>query len=48
MIPTGMKMVRLIRRAFADDCYDSKVSDVYNYDYCVVDFEESIRWKEGK
>ncbi len=32
-----------INRAFADDYYSKEISEHYNYAYCVVDFQESIR-----
>lgn len=47
-IPIGNKMTRIVRRAFANDCYDLKLSNYWNYKYYVVDFKESIRRKEGQ
>lgn len=45
-IPIGNKMTRQIRRAFADDCYVIELSDYFDWKYCVVDFEESIKRTE--
>ena len=45
-IPIGKKMTRQIRRAFADDCYVKDLSDYYDWKYCVVSFEESIKRTE--
>lgn len=41
-IKIGKKLTRIIRKAFADDCYCLKLSNYYNFEYCVVDFKESI------
>lgn len=46
-IKIGNKISRMIRRAFADDCYDLNLSDYFDYKYCVVNFKESIRRTEG-
>ncbi|MDY6316447.1 MAG: NAD-dependent epimerase/dehydratase family protein [Oribacterium sp.] len=46
-IPIGNKMTRAVRRGFADDCYDMKLSDYWNFKYCVVDFKESINKTEN-
>ena len=46
-IPISIKACRMARRAFSDDCYDSEVSNTFNYEYCVVGFEESIKRTEG-
>lgn len=40
------KFSRFVRRAFADDCYNLKLSDYYGFKYCVVSFEESIHLTE--
>ena len=40
-------LIRLVRRAFANDCYDLSLSNYYDFNYCVVDFEESIKRTEG-
>lgn len=47
-IVIGNKMFRGIRRAFANDCYSMELSDYYDFEYCIVDFEESIRRVESK
>lgn len=46
IIPLGNKVTRLIRRAFADDCYDIGLSKYFDFEYCVVDFKESIKRTE--
>lgn len=46
-IGPACKMTRFVRRAFADDCYAQELSDYWDYSYCVVDFEESIRRTEN-
>ncbi len=45
-IKPACRMTRMIRRAFADDCYAPELSDYWDYKYCVVSFEESIRRAE--
>lgn len=40
-------LTRLVRRAFADDCYDLSLSDYYDFKYCVVNFEDSIKRTES-
>lgn len=45
-IPIGNKFTRQIRRAFGNDCYVKELSDYFNWNYCVVDFEESIKKTE--
>ena len=40
------KLIRLARKAFIDDCYDSELSNYWNYRYCIVSFEESIKRTE--
>lgn len=37
------KRVRIINRAFADDAYQLELSAYFNWKYCVVDFEKSIK-----
>ena len=46
LVRLGCRTSRLARRAFADDCYVPELSDYWNYDYCVIDFAESIRRTE--
>lgn len=46
VIIIGNKLTRKIRRAFANDCYMQKLSNYYDYKYCIVDFEESIKRTE--
>ncbi len=41
-VAVGKKLTRVVRRAFADDCYDMALSDYFDFKYCVVDFEESV------
>ena len=45
-IGPACKMTRMVRRAFADDCYLPELSNYWNYDYCVVSFSESVRRTE--
>ena len=45
-IAPACKLTRIVRRAFADDCYDMKLSDYFDWKYCVVDFKESIKRTE--
>lgn len=47
VIGPACKMTRFVRRAFANDCYAPELSDYWDYMYCVVDFEESIRRTEA-
>ena len=42
----GNIFCRKIRRAFGDDYYSLEISDYYDFKYCVVDFEETIRRTE--
>lgn len=46
-IPIGNRITRQVRRAFADDCYELKLSDYYDFSYCVVDFKESVKISEA-
>ena len=46
IIPIGNKVTRLVRRAFANDCYVIELSDYFDWKYCVVDFPESIKRTE--
>ncbi len=46
MISVCNKLTSQIRRAFADDCYDPKLSDHFGYEYCVVGFADSIKRTE--
>lgn len=45
-IKPACRLTRVVRRAFADDCYMRNLSDYWSYKYCVVNFEESIRRTE--
>lgn len=45
-IPIGMKFTPILRRAFMNDCYKLELSNHFNYDYCLVSFDESIRETE--
>ena len=45
-IPIGNKFTRQVRRAFADDCYEINLSDYFDWKYCVVAFEESVKRTE--
>lgn len=41
-----MKKNGYIKKVFGSRCYEKNMSDYYNFDYCVCDFEESIRRTE--
>ena len=43
----GNKLTRKIRRAFGDDCYDLRLSDYFDFSYCVIDFKTSIKLTES-
>ena len=43
MIPIGNKITRMVRRGFADDCYDMGLSEYWSQKYCVVGFVKSIQ-----
>lgn len=45
-IKPAVKLTKTFRRAFSDDCYELQLSDYWNFSYCVVDFNESIRKTE--
>lgn len=42
-ISAGNKCSRKISRAFGDDCYSLELSNYWDFRYCVIDFEESIK-----
>lgn len=44
----GNKFTKKIRRAFANDCYRSELSNYFEFKYCLVSFEESIKLTESK
>ncbi|WP_270465302.1 NAD-dependent epimerase/dehydratase family protein [Holdemanella biformis] len=48
ILKLGNKKFKTIRRAFGNDCYDLSLSDYYDFKYCVVNFQESIRRTEIK
>ena len=48
IIKPACAVIRVIRRAFADDCYNLEISNYWNFKYCIVSFEESIRRTEGQ
>lgn len=48
ILKLGNKKFKTIRRAFGNDCYDLSLSDYYDFKYCVVNFQESIRRMEIK
>ena len=47
-ITPACKLMKLVRKAFADDCYELKLSDYFDWEYCIISFEESIRRTEDK
>lgn len=46
MIPTLMKCSKLAEKAFIDDSYELDISDYFDWKYCVVSFEDSIKRTE--
>ena len=46
VIKVGLKMTKIVRKGFADDYYSLQLSDYYDFDYCVVNLEESIKRTE--
>lgn len=46
LIPFGMKLSRIMKKAFINDSYALELSNDYNFEYCVVDFKTSIRRTE--
>ena len=36
------KRIRIINKAFGSFTYDKSLSDIFNWNYCVIDFEESL------
>ena len=45
-IGPACKLIRLFRRAFADDCYVQELSAYFDWRYCVVEFSKSIYLSE--
>lgn len=45
-IKPAIRLTKTFRRAFANDCYVLNISNYWNYKYCVVSFEESIKRTE--
>ncbi len=48
LIKLGIKLNKMMRKAFSNDCYARELSDYYDWEYCVVDFSTSIKKVEGK
>ena len=48
MIKPLSKFLKVMRRAFDDDCYVPEISDYWDNRYCMVSFEESIKLIEKK
>lgn len=46
IIPWGIKWNKNMQRAFINDYYDLPISNDYNFEYCIVDFRESIKRTE--
>ena len=42
------RVIRAVSRAFEDDCYEIENSNYWGFDYCVMDFKDSIRETEAK
>ena len=38
-----IKKFRIVNRAFADDAYEKKISNYFEWQYCIVDFYQSIK-----
>ncbi len=47
VIKIACKITKVMKRAFADDCYAPELSNYWDYKYCVVSFEELISRTEG-
>lgn len=45
-IPLGIYLARMIRRGFADDCYNIELSNYWDWKYNIVDFRTSIEKTE--
>ena len=45
-IPILMRITGLAKKAFIDDSYSLELSDYYDWKYCVVSFEDSIKRTE--
>ena len=43
----AVKMTRMIRRGLGNDNYTQKLSDYFNYQYCVVSFRDSVEQTEN-
>lgn len=37
------KRIRIVNKAFGNLVYDKSLSDVYDWDYCIVDYKESMK-----
>lgn len=48
LIPLARKISGSAKKAFINDSYDLSLSNYFDWKYCVVDFENSIRLTEGK
>jgi UDP-glucose 4-epimerase len=46
MISFFLNRIRIVNRAFANDWYSMEISNYKNFEYCIVDFKESIRQTE--
>lgn len=46
LVAIAKKPSKTVRRAFSNDYYDLSISDYYGFDYCVVDFENSVKETE--
>ena len=46
MIKPASLVSNYVKKAFADDCYDLRLSDYFDFEYSIVGFEESVRRTE--
>lgn len=42
-IKPACKIVKSVRKAFTDDCYEQLISNYWDFKYCVVSFQDSIK-----
>lgn len=45
-IKPASRMIRMVQRAFANDCYSLDLSNYWGFKYCIVSFEDSIKKTE--
>lgn len=47
LVTLTCRRVKLVRKAFVNDCYEPELSNYWDYVYCVVSFEDSINSTES-